>query len=265
MNSIIQMIKSKRDFVRAWLGYNEKLAKFSFKDNTKIHEDVINKYGFDGDLLDIFVNNREYLVNKWHHYIPIYDRYFSGFRNRPIRFLEIGVSKGGSLAMWRKYFGDAAIIYGIDIDKTCARFDGIAGRVRIGSQDDPAFLRSVVEEMGGVDVILDDGSHHMDHIRTSFRFLFPKLNDGGIYMVEDLHTAYWKKYGGGYQSKNSFFAFISGMIDDMHQWYHVHGVNNTEIANSCSAIHVHDSIAVFEKSKVYPPTHSQIGGNAAKD
>jgi hypothetical protein len=265
MNNIIQTIKSKRDFVRAWLGYNEKLAKFSFHDNDQIHKDIKNKYGFEGDLLEIFVGNKEYLVNKWHHYIPIYDRYFSVFRNKPIRFLEIGVSKGGSLAMWRKYFGEDAVIYGIDIDKTCARFDGIAGRVRIGSQDDPAFLRAVVEEMGGVDVILDDGSHHMDHIRTSFRFLFPQLNDGGIYMVEDLHTAYWKKYGGGYRSNNSFFAFVSGMIDDMHQWYHVHGVNNPEIANSCSAIHVHDSIAVFEKSKVYPPTHSQIGGNAAKD
>jgi hypothetical protein len=265
MNNIIQTIKSKRDFVRAWLGYNEKLAKFSFHDNDQIHKDIKNKYGFEGDLLEIFVGNKEYLVNKWHHYIPIYDRYFSVFRNKPIRFLEIGVSKGGSLAMWRKYFGEDAVIYGIDIDKTCARFDGIAGRVRIGSQDDPAFLRAVVEEMGGVDVILDDGSHHMDHIRTSFRFLFPQLNDGGIYMIEDLHTAYWKKYGGGYRSNNSFFAFVSGMIDDMHQWYHVHGVNNPEIANSCSSIHVHDSIAVFEKSKVYPPTHSQIGGNAAKD
>jgi len=265
MNDIFKMIKSKHNFVRAWLGYNENLAKFSFNENQDVREDIRKKYDFNGELLEIFVSNSEYLVHKWHHYIPIYDKYFSVFRSKPIRFLEIGVSKGGSLAMWRKYFGEDAIIYGVDIDKACAHFDGIAGRVRMGSQDDPAFLRSVVEEMGGVDVILDDGSHHMDHIRTSFRFLFPKLNYGGIYMVEDLHTAYWKEYGGGYQSKNSFFAFISGMIDDMHQWYHVHGVNNPEIANSCSSIHVHDSIAVFEKSKVYAPTHSQIGGSAVTE
>ena len=38
----------------------------------------------------------------------------------------------------------------------------------IGSQADAAFLESVVAEMGGLDVVLDDGSHRMEHIKASF-------------------------------------------------------------------------------------------------
>ncbi len=82
--------------------------------------------------------------------------------------LEIGVSKGGSLALWRKALGDRATIFGIDIDPKCAEFDGKFAKVRIGSQADASFLKSVVDEMGGVDLVLDDGSHVASHQRASF-------------------------------------------------------------------------------------------------
>lgn len=160
--------------------------------------------------------------------------------------------------MWRKYFGDDAIIYGIDINPSCAKFNGISGQVRIGSQDDSNFLESVIREMGGVDIILDDGSHQMNHIIKSFKFLFPLLNENGIYMIEDLHTAYWKNHGGGYHAKSNFFKFLAEIINDMHHWYHAYGVKYPTVSNYCPGIHVHDSIVVFEKSIVYEPTHSRI-------
>src|SRR5690606_7193808 len=84
--------------------------------------DIRDKYQFDGDLLRIYAGNTGAVVHKWHHYIPIYDRYFARFRNTPVRFLEIGVSKGGSLQMWRQYLGPEARICGIDINPDCARF-----------------------------------------------------------------------------------------------------------------------------------------------
>lgn len=221
--------------------------------------DIRTKYGFDGDLLRIFAGNTGEVVHKWHHYIPIYDRYFAKFRGRPVRFLEIGVSKGGSLRMWREYFGPEAVLYGIDIDPACAQFDGKAGKVRIGSQDDPAFLARVVEEMGGVDVVLDDGSHVMAHARASLAALFPQLSSGGVYMIEDMHTAYWKAFGGAYRWPRSIFHDLRQIIDDMHRPYHGHGPHLPGVGPVVSGLHVHDSIIVLEKDPVFAPVHSQVG------
>ena len=74
--------------------------------------------------------------------------------------------------------------------------------------------------MGGVDIVLDDGSHQMKHVVKTLSFLFPKLNYDGIYMIEDLHSSYWSDYGGGYNSNKNFFKFTKELVDDIHHWYH---------------------------------------------
>lgn len=234
------------------------IGALAFKGGSVV-EDIRAKYGFDGDLLRIFSQNEGEVVHKWHHYIPLYDRYFAKFRGKPVKFLEIGVSKGGSLKMWRQYFGPEAKLYGIDIDPACARFDGQAGQVRIGSQDDTAFLASVVAEMGGVDVVLDDGSHVMAHVRATLAALFPVLSTGGVYMIEDLHTAFWKKWGGGYGVAANVFADLGLIIDDMHIPYHGHAARMPKVGPQVSGLHVHDSIIVLEKDAVFAPVHSQVG------
>ena len=221
-----------------------------------------------GPLEKAFFAHKGRIVHKWHHYLPLYDRYFAAFRDgfpagaarRPIRMLEIGVSKGGSLELWRGYFGPDAVLYGIDIDPACAAFDGEGGnRVRIGSQADPAFLKAVVAEMGGVDIVLDDGSHVADHQNVAFATLFPLLQEGGLYVVEDLHTAYWRAFGGGYESRQSFVATIKQLIDDLHHWYHKGGEKIAPAAGLVSGLHLHDSIVFIEKQRIAPPAHSQRG------
>jgi len=236
------------------------VEEFSFHGPLSIKSDIEKKYKLQGDLLEIFVNNRDGMVHKWHHYIPLYERYFSPYREEKLRFLEIGVSEGGSLEMWRKYFGPKAIIFGIDINPECAKFDGQAGKVRIGSQGDKDFLERVVSEMGGVDIILDDGSHHMKYIPTTLEILFPHLSNGGIYMIEDLHTAFWKEFGGGYGNRKNFFNYIFDVINDMHSWYHKKGIRKMGIGDDCSGVHIHDSIVVLEKGNVFPPVHSKVQG-----
>lgn len=236
---------------------SKRIERYAFDPSLDVKKDIQDKYHHRGDLLDLFVGNEDFIVHKWHHYIPLYERYFSPFRGRKIRFLEIGVSKGGSLQMWRRYFGEEAIIFGIDIDSECSKFNGLAGQVRIGSQADAKFLQDVIEEMGGIDLVLDDGSHHMKHVRTSLTVLFPHLSEGGVYMIEDLHTSYWMEFGGGYRSKENFFRFLMDLVDDLHHWYHKNGMQQADISQSCSGIHIHDSLVVLEKGKVYPPVHSQ--------
>jgi len=192
---------------------------FAFPSTRCAKEDIQKNYGFNGDLLNLFTNNEGPAVHKWHHYIPLYDRYFSPYRGRDIRFLEMGVGRGGSLQMWRRYFGESAAIFGVDIDPACAKHDGDLAAVRIGSQSDSSFLLSVVKEMGGVDIVVDDGSHQMRDIAASFRILFPELNCGGLYVIEDLHTAYWKRFGGGYRKRGNFFYSLMPLVEDMHHWY----------------------------------------------
>jgi hypothetical protein len=255
--SFIKNKLKKNQILFDYLSNGPDIWGFQFKGDD-IRKDISERYNYSGDIVDIYVEGSDRLVTKWHHYLPIYDRYFAAWRGGKVRFLEIGVSEGGSLAMWRKYFGGEAVIYGVDINEACRAFDGVDGQVRIGSQDDPAFLAGVVEEMGGVDVVLDDGSHVMGHIRASLEALFPRLSDGGVYMIEDLHTAYWPSHQGGFYRRANFFNYIRNMVDDMHRWYHVSPMRHPTISPYCSGIHLHDSICVFEKSAPRRPTHSRV-------
>lgn len=188
------------------------------------------------------------LIHKWNHYLPIYSRLFEPYRARKtaVRFLEIGVSRGGSLELWRSYFGADAIIFGIDIDPSCAVFNDTKTPVRIGSQTDPKFLAAVVAEMGGVDIVLDDGSHIASHQRIAFDTLFPLLSDDGLYVVEDVHTSYWGgSFKGGYRRAGTFIEFSKSIIDDIHRWYS--GRPGHSSAASVASIQFFDSIVAFEK------------------
>lgn len=235
------------------------MKRFSFPADGDIVADIRDRYGFEGDLVDIYASNTGTTVQKWHHYLPIYDRYFGRFRGTPVRFLEIGVKKGGSLQMWRRYLGDEAQIFGIDIDPDCAQYDGQAGQVRIGSQTDEAFLESVAQEMGGIDIVLDDGSHKMRHVRKSLAALYPHLTMGGVYMIEDMHTAYFPGFGGGLDDKMNFFNAVRNLIDDMHGWYHRGRLHSKPVAGEISGIHIHDSVVVLEKAPRQRPTQSKVG------
>ena len=252
------LVKLIWNFLRSWSGASKDIGVMSFNGNPSIQQDIESKYEFNGELLQLFSRNVGLPVHKWHHYIPYYDRYFSSFRQGPVRFLEIGVFRGGSLAMWRKYFGEKAVIFGVDSDPNCAALNGQSGQVRIGSQNDPDFLKQVISEMGGVDIVLDDGSHQAKHQIESFKILFPEMREGGVYMVEDLHTSFWRGYGGGYGRRSNFFGFSSDMINDMHHWWHFNRLKNPTLKDMCTGIHIHDSIAVFERGRAYAPTHSVV-------
>ena len=154
-----------------------------------------------------FQQNQGKLIDKWHHYFPIYERYFSEDRNKKVTFIEIGVFKGGSLQMFSEYLGPLATVIGIDIDENCKAHESDFAHVRIGDQGDPNFLESVLNEFGPPDVVLDDGSHQMHHVRATFDHLYPMLSKNGTYMVEDMHTAYWQEYGGGYLHEDSFIEY----------------------------------------------------------
>lgn len=135
-------------------------------------------------------------------YTPYYEQHFSGFRRKPIRLLEIGIggygagpmSGGGSLRMWRSWMPRAQIV-GIDLD--IREFSEPRVTTFAGSQTDTSFLHWVCDRSGPFDIVIDDGSHMNDHIAVSFRTLWPLLQPGGVYVIEDLGTSYMPEFGGG--------------------------------------------------------------------
>ena len=194
-------------------------------------------------LFELFRSHKGRMIHKWDHFLDLYDRHFGKF-DKP-RFLEIGVFQGGSLELWRKYWPEATI-YGIDINPECKDKADPPTQVRIGSQADPAFLRSVVEEMGGLDIVLDDGSHIGKDQVASFETLFPLLSYGGVYAIEDLHTSYWKQFRDWRGATG--IGLLKRLVDQMHCWWHEKG-GNPEIG----AVHIYDSIAFIEKRKAEQP------------
>jgi hypothetical protein len=208
-------------------------------------------------------------IHKWTHYFDAYDREFAPYRHgfpqsdgsrRPLRFLEIGVAHGGSLQLWRRYLGPDAAIWGVDLNPECAAIDDPDVEVRIGSQADRRFLLGVVSEMGGVDIVLDDGSHRPADQRKSFDVLFPLVSDGGLYAVEDLHASYSQRFGGGYRRSGTFIEAAKDIIDDMHSWYHQEPAELLRDAESgASQLSVYSGIVFIHKAARRRPMVVKVG------
>lgn len=124
-------------------------------------------------------------TKRFHNYFPYYWMHFRDIRFQVGKLLEIGVQTDRSIRLWEEFFPNATI-YGLDIDPECERLEGGRCKIFIGDQSDPAFLKQVVDRAGGhFDIIIDDGSHRVEHQLASFDQLFPTLSDHGIYAVED--------------------------------------------------------------------------------
>lgn len=72
-------------------------------------------------------------------------------------------------------------------------------------------MRSVAKQIGGIDIIIDDGSHINEHVIKSFSILFPLLNMGGIYAIEDLQTSYWDESFGHWGGSQDLSAAHTSM------------------------------------------------------
>ncbi len=198
-----------------------------------------------------FLTHKERGAFKWSHYFPVYERHFSAWKNRSLFFLEIGVSEGGSLQMWQQFFGPYAKIVGIDIKPECKDYEQDGIFVRTGDQGDSKFLQQIIDEFGVPDIVLDDGSHAMWHVNATFDFLYPKMGKNSIYMVEDMHTAYWERWGGGKDKPESFVNRCKGFIDELNAELSRGDVEETEFSRTTMGMSFYDSIVVLEKGDVY--------------
>jgi hypothetical protein len=225
----------------------------------KVEGDSIPK--ISNDLERYFRQNDKRLIDKWLHYFDIYDRHFSRYRNQEVVILEIGVSQGGSLQMWKDYFGEKAKIFGIDIDTRCKALEEENIKIFIGSQSDRKFLKEVRRQIPPIDMLVDDGGHLMVQQIVSYEELFPHIKEDGVYLCEDLHTSYWAYFGGGYKRRGTFIEYSKKFIDYLNAWHSEQkSLRVNDFTKSVNSITYYDGVIVIEKKrKDHPPYSEQTG------
>ena len=142
----------------------------------------------------------------------MYERHFCQFVNTDCTILEIGVYSGGSIEMWRSYFGPKCKVIGIDIEPACERYANEYTQILIGDQGDPAFWEATFRQIQQVDMIIDDGGHTPEQQRCTLENAFRLLRSGGVYVCEDIHGL-----------NNPFAAYCAGMTGELNRYDTIDG------------------------------------------
>jgi hypothetical protein len=182
---------------------------------------------------------------KWTHYFDIYHRHFQKFVGKPVAVVEIGVLSGGSLTMWKNYFGPHCSVYGIDIRPECKAYEDDRTRIFIGDQADRSFWRSFRNEVMDFDIVIDDGGHLPEQQIVTLEETLPYIRPGGVYLCEDVH--------GGH---NRFAAYVHGLSTTLNsfvlaQEHECETDDDTVLTSpfqqSIGSIHTYPFVTVIEK------------------
>jgi hypothetical protein len=176
---------------------------------------------------------------KWRHYFEIYHRHFKSFVGREVHVVEIGVYSGGSLDMWKEYFGPGSTIYGVDIEPACRAYEDAQIRIFIGDQADPAFWREFVQQVTAIDIVIDDGGHHPYQQVVTLEALLPQIRPGGVYLCEDAKGP-----------TNEFHDYVNGLSRNLHSRVGIPGhdaVRPTDFQRMVQGIHLYPWVTVIER------------------
>lgn len=117
-------------------------------------------------------------------FYKLYEKKLFPYLESEIKLLEIGVQDGSSIKAWRN-MSPLWDVWGLDIDPHCK-----GEQIVIGSQED----KEILGRFKDFDIIIDDGGHTWKQQIETFEFLFPTINEGGLYVIEDLHTSFWDEF-----------------------------------------------------------------------
>lgn len=199
-----------------------------------------------------------YKTDKWnlHWYTQHYQKHFEHLKNEKINLLEIGVGgdsdpeKGGnSVRMWKAYFSNAKI-FAIDLHDKSKHNER---RIKIfqGDQSDVKFLNDVANQIGEIDIIIDDGSHINEHVIITFKTLFPLLKKGGIYVIEDTQTSYWPSYGGdnvNFNNPKTMLTFFKSLTDSLnYREYKIPDYKPNYYDLNITSMHFYQNLIIINK------------------
>ena len=200
------------------------------------------------DLLEL---GKQYKSTKdWAGFLEIYSNYFKDYKDKEINILEIGIDKGESLKIWRKYFTRAKIC-GIDIIDIKFQIEGVD--LIKADQTDEKTLKEICDKYKGFDIIIDDGGHHSKQIVISLNFLFDYLKDNGLYIVEDLQTSYFPRFGGSRLNLNkrtTSMNYLKSIADSINYEHNDKPFfRSKKFDGLVKYIHFYQNVAILKKGK----------------
>ena len=200
-----------------------------------------------------------FLSNKHSSYFQTYGELFEKYRGKPITFVEIGVFSGGSLFMWRDYFGPQARIIGVEFNPDAIRWREHGFEIHIGSQSDPEFWENFFKAVGPVDLVLDDGGHTYEQQISTVHYCLPHVKNGGMIAVEDAHTSYFKDFG--YPSRYTFMEWVKVLIDNINSRFHAVHASQLPYSQSIHSVEAFESIVAFKINRAdCKPGHPVTNG-----
>ena len=180
-----------------------------------------------------------------HRYDRFYPMFLEPLRTLQFNMLEIGILEGGSLKVWEEYFPEANI-YGIDINSKWVSDRCITYKF---DQSKPEDLKKISKTIPKCKFIIDDGSHHPHHQLITFLELFENLLDeGGVYIIEDVECNYWKPDASIYGYTIGHFNIIDYLKSTPDQ------INN-EFSKSKNTLNIstitfaHNCVIITKKTK----------------
>jgi len=179
-------------------------------------------------------------ILKWGHYFDIYQRYFNKFVGKEVHILEIGVYAGGSLKMWKDYFGSKCHVYGVDIKEECKVYENEYTNIFVGNQADSKFWKRFKEKVPVIDILIDDGGHQAEQQIVTLEEMLPHLSPGGVYLCEDIHNVH-----------NDFISYLHGLVKNLNNMIQLSelAAHPTQFQSWIRSIHFYPYVAVIEKAE----------------
>jgi len=158
-----------------------------------------------------------------------------------VHVAEVGIFSGGSLDMWRHYFGPRCHLYGIDVEPACRAYEGPNTEIFIGDQEDRGFWRAFKQAVPRLDVLIDDGGHESEQQIVTFEELMPHIANSGVFICEDIHGTH-----------NEFSTYIHSFSQALNEW---NKLNMAELASkrsrlqdSINSVHSYPFMTVIERT-----------------
>jgi len=200
------------------------------------------------NLKKFFKSSPKYSI-KWNNYFEIYEKLLKRFKNKKITLVEVGIGNGGSLFMWRNYFGKKAKIIGVELNPKAKKLEQNGFDIFIGDQSTPIFWKNFYKKVGKIDILIDDGGHtNLQQITTLMESL-KNINNDGMIVVEDTHASFMKNKGFKNPSKFSFINFTTLLIENLHRRNPILKKKLNLFSKKIHSIEYYDSITVVNIAK----------------